>query len=85
MLAARTSAHIRSNRNVRGFSSCPQATGVSLAPGEAVRLAREEHRLAAQEAPRLCLKEQWTRHFEAVAGPARVLPPSARSRQTKGK
>ena len=85
MLAARTSAHIRSNLNVRGFRSCPQATGVSLATADAVRLAREEEGLAAREARRLWLKEHWTRHFEAVAGPARVLPPSARSRQTKGK
>ena len=85
MLAARTSAHIRTRRNGKGLRSCPQATGVSLAPGDAARLAREEARLAAREARRLWLKEHWTRHFEAVAAPARVLPPSARSRQMKGK
>ena len=85
MLTARTSAHIRTSRNARGFRSCPQARGVSLAPGEAARLAREKEGLAAREARRLWLKEHWARHFEAVAGPARVLPPSARSRQTKGK
>jgi hypothetical protein len=85
VLTVRNSAHIRTSRSIRGFRSWPQATGVSLAPGGAARLAREEERLAAREARRLWLKEQWTGHFEAVAGPARVVPPSARSRQTKGK
>jgi hypothetical protein len=84
VITARTSAHIRTSRNVRRLRSCPQGTGVSLATGDAVRLAREEEGLAAREARCLWLKEHWTRHFEAVAGPARVLPHSARSRQTKG-
>ena len=55
--------HIRTSRNVKGFRSCPQATGVSLATGDAARLAREEERLLAREARRLWLEEQGTGHF----------------------
>jgi hypothetical protein len=78
VLTMKTCRHIRTSRNAKGFVSCPQATGVSLAPLDAARLAREEQRLLAREARRLWLKEQWTRHFEAAAGPARPG-------QTKGK
>jgi len=85
VLTVRDFRHMRTSRNIKGFRSRPQATGVSLAPLDAARLAREEQRLLAREARRLWLEDQWTRHFEAAAGPARVLPPSARSGQTKGK
>ena len=33
--------HVRTGRNVKGLRSCPQATGVSPAPHDAARLARE--------------------------------------------
>lgn len=79
MLTIRNSRHIRTGRNVKGFRSCPPATGVSPARLDAARLAREEERLLAREARRLWLEDQWTRHFEAA------VPPLARSRQTKGK
>lgn len=72
--------HVRTSRNVKGFRSCPQATGVSPARLDAARLAREEERLLAREARRLWLEDQWTRHFEAA------VPPLARSRRVaKGK
>jgi len=86
VLTLRNSRHIGASRNVKGFRSCPQATGVSQAPllvmgntSDAARLAREEERLLAREARRLWLEDQWTRHFDAA------VPPLARSRQTKGK
>ena len=79
MLTLKGMKHVRTGRNVKGFRSCPQATGVSLAPRDAARLAREEERLLAREARRLWLEDQWTRHFDAA------VPPLARSRQTKGK
>ena len=88
MLTIRNSRHIRTGRNVKGFRSCPQATGVSPAPllpgisgntSDAARLAREEERLLAREARRLWLEDQWTKHFEAA------VPPLTRSRRTKGK
>jgi hypothetical protein len=85
VLTIKNCPHIRTRRNAKGFRSCPQATGVSLAPLDAARIARGQERLLAREARRLWLEDQWTRHFEAVAGPARALPPSARSRRTKGK
>ena len=86
MLTLRNSRHIGASRNVKGFRSCPQATGVSQAPllvmgntSDAARLAREEERLLAREARRLWLEDQWTKHFEAA------VPPLTRSRRTKGK
>jgi hypothetical protein len=89
MLTIKGMKHVRTGRNVKGFRSCPQATGVSqqspLLPGvmgntsDAARLAREEKRLLARKARRLWLEDQWTRHFEAA------VPPLARSRRTKGK
>jgi len=85
MLTLKGMKHVRTGRNVKGFRSCPPATGVSPARLDAARLAREEERLLAREARRLWLEDQWTTHFEGVAGPLRLLPPSARSRQTKGK
>ena len=86
MLTFKGMKHVRTRRNVKGFRSCPQATGVSPAPllvmgntSDAARLAREKKRLLAREARRLWLEDQWTRHFEAA------VPPLTRSRQTKGK
>jgi len=85
MLTMKTNRSIRASRNVKGFRSLPPAVGVSLAPRDAARLAREQERLLAHEARWLWRKDQWTRHFAGAAGPERVLPPSARSRQTRGK
>jgi len=79
MLTLKGMKHVRTGRNVKGFRSCPQATGVSPARLVAARLAREEERLLAREARRLWLEDQWTRHFEAA------VPPLARSRRPKGK
>ena len=88
MLTLRNSRHIGASRNVKGFRSCPQATGVSQAPllvmgntSDAARRAREEERLLAREARRLWLEDQWTRHFEAAVPPLAV----AQATQTKGK
>ena len=81
MLTLKSSRHIRTTRNIKGFRSCQHATGESLADLDAQRIAREEARLAARAARRLRLEEEWDKHFYGVAGPSRVLPPWARSRQ----
>lgn len=83
MLTVKSMKNIRTSRNVRSFRSCPHATGVSVAHRDNRRLAREEETLMAREARRLWLEEQWREHFERAAGPLRVLPPSACSRQRK--
>ena len=85
MLTMKTNRSIRASRNVKGFRALPPAVGVSLALLDAARLAREGERLLTREERRLWLENQWTRHFAGAAGPERVLPPSARSRQRKGK
>jgi hypothetical protein len=88
MLTIKGMKHVRTGRNVKGFRSCPQATGVSQAPllvmgntSDAARLAREKKRLLAREARRLWLEDQWTRHFEAAVPPLTV----AQATRTKGK
>jgi hypothetical protein len=88
MLTFKGMKHVRTGRNVKGFRSCPQATGVSQAPllvmgntSDAARLAREKKRLLAREARRLWLEDQWTRHFEAAVPPLTV----AQATRTKGK
>ena len=81
MLTLKGMKHVRTGRNVKGFRSCPQAMGVSPAPRDAARLAREEERQLAREARRLWLEDQWTRHFEAAVPPLAV----AQATQTKGK
>jgi len=82
MLTLKGMKHVRTGRNVKGFRSCPQATGVSPAPRDAARLAREEERRLARKARLLWLEDQWTRHFDAAVPPLSRVPPSAR---TKGK
>ena len=82
MLTLEGMKHVRTGRNVKGFRSCPPATGVSPAPRDDARLAREEERLLARKARRLWLEDQWTRHFDAAVPPLSRVPPSAR---TKGK
>ena len=90
MLTFKGMKHVRTGRNVKGFRSCPQATGVSPAPllpgilgntSDAARLAREKKRLLAREARRLWLEDQWTRHFDAAVPPLTV----AQATRTKGK
>jgi hypothetical protein len=81
MLTLKGMKHVRTGRNVKGFCSCPQATGVSPARRDAARLAREEERRLAREARRLWFEDQWTRHFEAAVPPLTV----AQATQTKGK
>ena len=83
MLTLKSSRHIRTSRHIKGFRSCQHATGESLAHLDAQRIAREEARLAARAARRPWLEEEWDTHFDRAAGLLRVLPPSARSRQTK--
>jgi len=81
MLTLKGMKHVRTGRNVKGFRSCPQAMGVSQAPRDAARLAREEENLLAREARRPWLEDQWTRHFEAAVPPLAV----AQATRTKGK
>ena len=79
MITFRTVRQARTSRNIKSFRSCQYATGVSMAHFDRARFAREKERLAGREARRMWLTEQWDRHFERVAGPRRVLPPSART------
>ena len=81
MLTLKGMKHVRTRRNAKGFRPCPQAVGVSPAPHDAARLAREEERRLAREARRLWLEDQWTRHFEAAVPPLAV----AQATRTKGK
>ena len=85
MLTLRTMKHIRPSPNIKSFRSCGHATGERCVGHDGARIASEEERLAAREARRLWLDEQWSEHFQRAAGPSRVLPPSARSRQTKAR
>lgn len=65
MLNFRSSAHIRTSmRNANGFRSCSHSMGVSLAPLEMKRIAREEKKLASREERRLWLEAEWIGHFE---------------------
>jgi hypothetical protein len=81
MLTLKSMKHVRTGRNVKGFRSCPPATGVSQAPRDAARLDCEEERLLARKARRLWLEDQWTRHFDAAVPPLAV----AQATRTKGK
>jgi hypothetical protein len=63
MLTMRSIKHVRSSRNIKGFRSCPHATGISLAYLDAARLAVEAERLAKRERRRLWLAQQWQEHF----------------------
>ena len=83
MLTLKSFRHIRASRNVNGFRSCQHATAESLAHLDAQRIVREEARLASRAARRLWLEGEWDKHLERSAGPSRVLPASARSRQTE--
>jgi len=85
MLTLRSMRHTRTSRNIKSFRSCRQNTGEPCVREDQTRIAREGKRLGAREAQRRWLADQWAGHFEAVAGPLRALPPSARSRQTKGR
>ena len=85
MLTQRTSAHVSSSKNIKSFHSCRHTTGVSMAHLDRTRIRREDERLRARKARQLCLARQWSEHYGHVAGPMRVLPPSARTGQTKGR
>lgn len=83
MLTLRSIKHVRTSRNIKSFRSCPHATAVSMAHLDQARIAQEKEKLAARQARRLRLREEWREHLEHAAGPSRVLPPSARSPRTK--
>jgi hypothetical protein len=80
MLILRGADTIRTSRNLKGYRSLAPATGFSQTDLEAGRLAREEERLAGRCGQWRRRRERWRRHFAWVAGPGRVLPPSARER-----
>jgi len=85
MLTQRTSAHISTSKNIKSFRSCLHSTGPSMAHVDRTRIRREDERLRERKARRLWLARQWSKHYGHVAGPMRVLPPSARTDRTKGK
>ena len=85
MLTLKGPAHIATSRNIKSFRWCAHSTAEPMAHLDIQKLAREEKRLAAREARGFRLAKQWIQHLEHVAGPLRVLPPSARYRQTSQK
>ena len=85
MITLESKNHIRTSRSIKGFRSCRHATGVSRAHVERARIALEQERLDGREARRVWLDKQWKEHFEHIAGPLRMLPQSARFRQTKAR
>jgi len=83
MLTLKNRRHVRTMRNIKSFRSCPNATGVSMQHLDRARIRLEQERLALREKHRVRTAEQWTDHFEHIAGPLRVLPPAARTQETK--
>jgi len=83
MPTCKTSELIRTGRNIKGFRSCQRATGECCERRDRARIRREDERLAAREEHHLSIAGQWAEHFDYVAGPLRVLPPSARARHAK--
>ena len=59
MLLSRSMKHVPTSRNVKGFRSCPQATGLSMAHCEAQQLVREKTKLELRELRRRWLGKQW--------------------------
>jgi len=82
MITSKGIKHIRTSRNIKSFQSYCHATGISYTHCDAVRICRELEGLKEREGRRLWLNEQWEKHFERAAGPLRILPPSARVRQS---
>jgi hypothetical protein len=80
MLTLKGSRHIRTSHHLKGCRALATRMGFSPAAREARRRAWEKERLAARQAYRLWLAEQWNCHFAWAAGPCRVLPPGARAR-----
>jgi len=64
MITLKSSTHIRTSRNIKGFRSGQHATGVSLAHFDGARIEYEKERFALREAHRLCLADQWTKRPE---------------------
>lgn len=61
MLTLKDSAHIRTNRHIKGFRSCEPYTAVSLARLDRGRIAFEEEKMAWREARRHWLVKQWSK------------------------
>lgn len=81
MLTLRGMKHIRTSRNIKGFRSSPNATGVSMSHLDVERIARGEGRMAWAEARRAWLDNRWSENLKrmARATPLPIPPASARS------
>ena len=80
MLTLRTSDHLRTSRNVRGFRSCGHLTGAQARDPDRGPVLHEENRRLRRQARRAWLERQWDGRFAHSGERLRVLPPSARSR-----
>jgi hypothetical protein len=58
MLALKSSGHIRTSRNIRGFRSGKHATGVLLVHFDGARIEFEKEKFALRETRRLWLAKQ---------------------------
>jgi hypothetical protein len=83
MLTLKSSFHIRTSQQIKGFRSCATSSGLPMRRVEAGRLYRGRIVLATRRQRRSWLEEQWLTRFEHEGERLRVLPPSARYGQRK--
>lgn len=83
MLTLRSSCHIQTSQQIKGFRACATSSGLPLIRVEVGRLSRGRITLATRRQRRFWLEEQWIARFEHEGKRLRVLPPSARYWQRK--
>jgi hypothetical protein len=81
MLPIRSSAHIRTSRNIRGFRTCRHTTGISMAPVGNACLVREEKGLAVRQMHRMWLAVHCGVRPVPAAPPVWDFPMEVRVRQ----
>jgi hypothetical protein len=72
MFLLKNGDHVRTMRHIKSFRSCPNSTGMLLAPFDRGRIALEKGKRTLRERRRLWLAAQWAGH-------------PARSRQANGR
>lgn len=80
MLTLMTMDQVRTNRNLRGFRSCSNATGLANVGVSQRQMFNEEIALLTRQARHDHRTREWHDHFMFAAGQLRVLPPAARQR-----
>ena len=64
MLTLRSSAHIRTSRNIKGLHACSTSTGFSLFHLHAWHMSRESAALKNRELHRALIAHLWNEHME---------------------